>query len=168
MKSTLFLVTLGFIGLVGAVGTACSSSSTPAVRDSGLKEDTGKPAKDASTKDTGEKTDGGTKTDAAPEAGCDTGTWEGLDAALAGMPISPACETCAGTHCTPQAQACMATCGCKAIEDNILTCTASTHDGEKCATEYIGGDSGVMDTPAKKAAYNVASCIGAWCQPDCS
>lgn len=156
MKSTLFVVTLGFIGLAGAVGTACSSSSTPEVRDTGVKEDTGKPVHDASVKDTSTKTDGHTKGD----ANLDAVVWPGLDAAFAGVGAPPACESCIGQNCLSQAEACYAASGCVAIEECIWTCIKQPGSSpENCALGCIGGDSGALDTPAKIAADGIATCI---------
>jgi hypothetical protein len=161
MKSTLFFVALGFIGVVGALGTACSSSSTPEKGDASVKEDTGKPGHDS-----GKKADSGKVTDAGATDG---GGCSSLTADFQGVGAPDACVSCVETKCCPQGLACAAATGCKAIETCIWACV--TKPGavpETCAYDCIGGDSGVANTPAQKAAQAIAECISPNCNTVCN
>jgi hypothetical protein len=164
MKTTYSLIQLGVLGLVVAMASACSSSSTTSPKSDAEVSDTGSSTHDGGVTDSS-KSDGSSKKDAAEDAAPFL-----LDAAMAGMGVSSACEACIETNCLPKAQGCFQTAGCKAIEECGLSCIAKGGAAGTCVPGCIqaANPDGSTSSPAQQASIALSYCLSGSCTSDCN
>lgn len=149
---------LGFLTVALA---GCSSSSSTTTPDSGHPEDGQKPSTDAGLHDSG----GG--------SGSGSGvSCTGIDAAVSGLTVAPACIACIEANCCMQAQGCANASGCPAIEACATKCVAAGTAPMTCAIMCIEGDSGVHEggslSPTQLAAETLDLCLASSCSNECS